>query len=106
LQWRHKGLLRKNMDTASIMELYFMKCGAACTVLCSVYCLCLRWLDKKKHTRPRASSNMAEAHQQIYWRDDALWHISNEWHQGLVYASSIYFLLSLSCNRPAAELIV
>jgi hypothetical protein len=105
LQWRHKGLLRKNMDTASIMELYFMKCGAACTVLCSVYCLCLRWLDKKKHTRPRASSNMAEAQSKFI---GAMMLYGTSQMNGTKgwCASSIYFLLSLSCNRPAAELIV
>jgi len=65
---------------------------------------CAGWI-KKKHTRPRASSNMAEAQSKFI---GAMMLYGTSQMNGTKgwCASSIYFLLSLSCNRPAAELIV
>jgi len=68
------------MESGSIMELYFME-WCVCVFVFIVYA-CAGWI---KNTRAQIWPG------QIYWRDDALWHISNEWHK----SCSIYFLLSM-----------
>lgn len=72
-------------------------------LFCAVFIVyaCAGWI--KKNTLGRALAQIWPR-QQIYWRDDALWHISNEWHKSCVLARFIFYCLS--CNRPAAELIV